>query len=152
VAECRHYNCSADVFSFGILLWEILSLKDAFGRYLTRLQYYNRVSLGGERPPVNKNWPPLTRQMMQEAWSTNPKQRPVFKRVAGLIHADLTDMTHDSEVVNRTNHMMRRSIRSVRGTQGSTSTTRSSFSSTPMAPAVKSKHNRYSLDYRDEEC
>jgi hypothetical protein len=119
VAQGRHYNCSADVFSFGILLWEILSLKDVFGGNMTRLECYNRVSLCGERPPVKNNWPPLTRKIMQEAWAVNPKQRPMFKRVAMLIRADLTDLSHDNEVINRTSHMMQRSKRSMRRTRGS---------------------------------
>jgi serine/threonine protein kinase len=117
VAKCRHYDCSADVFSFGILLWEILSLKKAFGGNMTHKDYHNRVSIFGERPPVNNRWPPLTREMMREAWAENPKKRPSFKRVAILIRADLSDLSHDNEVVNRTNHMMRRSIRSLHGTR-----------------------------------
>lgn len=115
MAQCRHYDCSADVFSFGILLWEILSLKAAFGGNMTHTDYHNRVSIYRERPRVKNHWPPLTRQVMQETWAESPKKRPMFKRVAVLIRADLSDMSHDSEVVNRTNHMMRRSMRSMRG-------------------------------------
>jgi hypothetical protein len=86
---------------------------------MTRLEYYNRVLLGGERPPLNKNWPPLTRQSMQEAWAANPKGRPSVKRVVGLIRSDLTNMSHEDEVLNRTKHMQRRSMHSVRGMRGS---------------------------------
>ena len=121
VAQCLPYNCSADVFSFGIMLWEMLALKPAFGGGLTRKQYYDRVSLGGERPLVSIKWPPLTRQIMQECWATDPKDRPTFKRVAGLIRADLEDMTHDDRVVNRTSHMQQRSIRSRHGFRDSLS-------------------------------
>jgi hypothetical protein len=127
VAQCRHYNCSADVFSFGILLWEILSLKDAFGGNLTHTEYHNRVSLFGERPPVKNSWPPLTRQIMQEAWAENPQQRPIFKRVAMLIRADLSDLSDDNDVINRTRHMMRRSVRSMHGTRGSSTELRESM-------------------------
>jgi serine/threonine protein kinase len=119
VAQCLPYNCSADVFSFGIMLWEMLALRPAFGGGLSRKQYYDRVSLGGERPLVSIKWPPLTRQIMQECWATDPKDRPTFKRVAGLIRADLEDMTHDDRVVNRTSHMQQRSIRSRHGLRDS---------------------------------
>ena len=143
VAQCQSYNCSADVFSFGILLWEILSLKKAFGGIstMTRLEYYNRVLLLGERPPLNNNWPPLTRQSMQEAWAANPKGRPNVKRVAGLIRSDLTDMSHDDKVVHRTVHMQRRSMRSMVGMRGSSS---EMFS-------AKEQHNGYSV-YDDVEA
>ena len=56
---------------------------------------------------------------MEECWQTNPKNRPAFKRVAGLIRADLEDMSHDDTIVNRTNHMQQRSMRSRHGLQGS---------------------------------
>ena len=115
VAQCLPYNCSADTFSFGILLWEIMALKPAFGGGLTRKQYYERVSLGGERPPVSTKWPPLTQQVMKECWGSVPKDRPKLKRVGELIRADLEDMTHDEHVINRTNHMRRRSVHSRHG-------------------------------------
>jgi len=55
---------------------------------------------------------------MQECWETDPKDRPTFKRVAGLIRADLEDLTHDEAILNRTNHMQQRSIRSRHGLLG----------------------------------
>lgn len=101
------------------MLWEVLALKPAFGGGLSRKQYYDRVSLGGERPQVSVKWPPLTRQIMQECWATDPKERPSFKRVSELIRADLEDMSMDEEVIHRTQHMQQRSIRSRHGMRGS---------------------------------
>lgn len=97
----------------------MLALKPAFGGGLTRKQYYDRVSLGGERPSVSIKWPALTRQIMQECWTTESKDRPSFKRVALLIRADLEDMTHDEHVIHRTTHMQQRSIRSRHGLRDS---------------------------------
>lgn len=119
IARCRPYNCSADVFSFGIMLWEILALQSAFGGILSRRECYNRVSIGGERPCVRKDWPPLTREVMKDAWAENPRDRPPFNRVAGLIRADLTDVAFDDDIVNRTAHMEGRSRRSFRAMRGS---------------------------------
>jgi hypothetical protein len=75
---------------------------------------------------------------MQEMWADNPSKRPIFKRVAVLIRADLGDLSHDSEVVNRTNHMMRRSMRSMRGMRASSVDMRNEL------------HNGYNVD--DEDC
>jgi hypothetical protein len=101
------------------MLWEVLALKPAFGGNLTRREYYNRVSLNGERPAVSNKWPPLTRQIMQECWEGDPKKRPTFKRVAALIRADLEDMSTDESIVHRTQHMQQRSMRSRHGLRGS---------------------------------
>jgi hypothetical protein len=66
VAQCLPYNCSADTFSFGILLWEIMALKPAFGGGLTQKQYNDQVSIGGECPPMSTKWPLLAQQVMIE--------------------------------------------------------------------------------------
>ena len=109
---------------------------------MTRLEYYNRVLLGGERPAVNKNWPPLTRQSMQETWAANPKGRPSVKRVVGLIRSDLTNMSHEDEVLNRTKHMQRRSMHSVRGMRGM----RGSRGSSALMLSSKEVHDGYRSD------
>ena len=113
VALCEPYNTSADVFSFSILLWEILSLKVPFGGGLSRKEYIDKVSIGGLRPPITSSWPSLTRSMLKEAWDVNPKKRPDFKKIAALIRADLNAMTEDFEVQRRTVHMTELSERSM---------------------------------------
>jgi hypothetical protein len=52
--------------------------------------------------------------IVAEAWDKDPKKRPSMKRIGTLIRADLEDMTSDSSVLNRTEHMMNRSGRSNR--------------------------------------
>ena len=47
---------SSDVFSFCILLWEMLTLKAAFEHY-TREKHYKDVIVEGKRPKVSKSWP-----------------------------------------------------------------------------------------------
>ena len=113
VALCEPYNTSADVFSFSILLWEILSLKVPFGGGLSRKEYVDKISVGGLRPPINYAWPSLTRSMMRDAWDVDPKKRPDFRKIAALIRADLNAMTEDFEVQRRTVHMTELSSRSM---------------------------------------
>ena len=105
VALGEPYNTSADVFSFSILLWEILSLKVPFGGGFSPKEHFERVSVCGLRPPITSSWPSLTRSMMRDAWDVNPKKRPDFKKVASLIRADLNHMTEDVQVRRRTMHL-----------------------------------------------
>ena len=125
VAQGKPYNTSADVFSFAILLWEILALKAPFAGF-SRKEYYQKISLLGLRPPVHNSWPTMTSQIMKESWNAKPKERPDFRRVAAVIRADLNNLTSDPEVTHRTKHMKQRSVRSLhhRGaTRGSLSVT-----------------------------
>lgn len=90
------YDCQADVFSFAILLWEILSLKTAFKGY-SRWDFLNRVARNRERPKLNRQWPTLTRSMIREAWDNDPLKRPRMKRVAVLLQGDINEMTFEAK-------------------------------------------------------
>lgn len=78
VAECKPYDCKADVFSFAILLWEMLSLRTAFQDY-SRREYLERVVRRKERLMVYRFWPPLTRLMIKDAWDNDTQRRPDMK-------------------------------------------------------------------------
>ena len=108
VVKMETYDTKADVFSFTILLWEILSLRQCCKNY-TPTQFVEKVVMENERFPIQKTWPPLTRLMIPEAWDPDPRKRPDMKRVAILIRGDLNDMTNDEAVLRRTKHMNQRS-------------------------------------------
>jgi hypothetical protein len=108
VARMETYDTKCDVFSFAILLWEILSLQEAFKGFTSTL-FMEKVVLEHERLPVPKTWPPLTRLTIPEAWDKDPRNRPDMKRVAILIRGDLNDLTDDDHVLRRTTHMKNRS-------------------------------------------
>lgn len=114
VALSKPYDSKCDVFSFAILLWEILAIKAAF-KTLTKKEYLNQVMMGTVRPPIHKSWPPLTRAMMKAAWDPDPYDRPDMKNIATLIRTDLNDMSNDDSVLHRTQHMVDRSQHSDSG-------------------------------------
>lgn len=113
VALGKPYDREADVFSFAVLLWEILSVDWAFNGYDAR-QYFVRVCAENQRLPVQRSWPAMVRVVIQEGWDPNPQKRPNMKRVGNLLRGELEDITTDTAVLNRTQHMMNRSQRSRR--------------------------------------
>jgi serine/threonine protein kinase len=113
ICKGETYDTEAVVFSFAILLWEILSLHWAFNGCSLN-EYYHRVALQHERLPITSSWPVIVRTILVEAWDKDPQKRPSMKRIGTLIRADLQDISEDDNVVNRTEHMMNRSKRSFR--------------------------------------
>ena len=107
----KPYDNKCDVYSFSILLWEILAIKAAF-KGLTKKEFIQRVVMGTERLPIKNSWPPLTRAMLSTAWDQDPARRPDMRSIATLIRNDLTDMCQDDAVLHRTQHMAERSQRS----------------------------------------
>ena len=112
VVRMETYDSKCDVFSFAILMWEILSLKQAFDG-MTPVDFVDRVVVEHERLAISKKWPALTRLMIPEAWDNDPRKRPDMKRVAIMIRGDLNDMTTDESVLHRTKHMDHRSDHSM---------------------------------------
>mmetsp|Transcript_42891 Transcript_42891/g.103760 ORF Transcript_42891/g.103760 Transcript_42891/m.103760 type:complete len:450 (+) Transcript_42891:148-1497(+) len=108
------YDKSADVFSFAILFWELLTLDWAFNGMSTK-DFFIEVAKHGQRLPLPKHAPPMTRSILPEAWHQDPRLRPTMKRIGAVIRGELEDMAHDAEVLNRTEHMINRSFHSQRG-------------------------------------
>ena len=113
VALKQPYNCSCDCFSFGLLLYELLALKKTpYHGYAPR-EYFERVVKGNERPTINRKWPMLSKGILKDSWKRDPERRPSMKNVAKAIREDLSQLSEEENVLNRTRHMLNRSNRSM---------------------------------------
>ena len=72
------YNLKADVFSFSILLWEIMALSKPYDGLLGP-QVKESVSLFGERPSVPRSWPVAIRRLLRRGWSESIPNRPTME-------------------------------------------------------------------------
>lgn len=75
VAREEAYNHTVDIYSLGILLWEIMEEKKAFDGY--SLETHDiMVAQVGERPEINENWPEPVSQLIEKCWAHNCRKRP----------------------------------------------------------------------------
>jgi serine/threonine protein kinase len=80
VIKHAKYDERIDVFSFAIILWELLT---------SRLPYADMSSLAaaagvverGLRPPVPPDAPPAVADLMQRCWAAEATVRPPFTRI-----------------------------------------------------------------------
>ena len=80
IAMEQPYNESCDVYSWGILYWQVCSLQTPYSRYTTR-QHAERVVRGGERPKPDKSWPKPWKELMTECWAGVAGLRPTMEHV-----------------------------------------------------------------------
>ena len=77
------YDCKADIYSLGILMWEIWYGQQAFNNFPVKsLQDFFAIVHGGTRPEhVDgcKQPPPCWKRMMTSCWNRSPEERPTAK-------------------------------------------------------------------------
>lgn len=84
VIEHKPYDQKADVFSFGIALWELLTGELPYS-YLTPLQAAVGVVQKGLRPTIPKNTHPRISELLQRCWQQDPKERPAFSEIIEIL-------------------------------------------------------------------
>mmetsp|Transcript_24919 Transcript_24919/g.52908 ORF Transcript_24919/g.52908 Transcript_24919/m.52908 type:complete len:393 (-) Transcript_24919:266-1444(-) len=86
VAKNEHYNEKCDVYSFAILLWEIMSLKTPFVAYKTIKEFEEHVWNGEhDRPLIHPSWPESIQTLLRTSWGKNINERPNFTEIATLL-------------------------------------------------------------------
>ena len=88
------YHLPADIYSFGILLWEICALKKPFGDVKSAEEFEERVFKGGARPKLGKAWPTGLTKIMSECWDNDPEARPEMRCVKTNLTALAKDMAN----------------------------------------------------------
>ena len=86
VAKGQSYNFSADVYSFIILTWELLTLNRAYQNF-TKEQLVNDVFYGIHRPKIDYSFPGSLQYLFEDGWSSNLFERPSMNEVLETLAA-----------------------------------------------------------------
>eukprot|EP00594_Rhizosolenia_setigera_P014797 CAMPEP_0178959226 /NCGR_PEP_ID=MMETSP0789-20121207/12150_1 /TAXON_ID=3005 /ORGANISM="Rhizosolenia setigera, Strain CCMP 1694" /LENGTH=710 /DNA_ID=CAMNT_0020642159 /DNA_START=246 /DNA_END=2378 /DNA_ORIENTATION=- len=84
VADCRPYNHKADVYSFSIVFWELLTRKRPYDG-MSKEAFFDRVVLRGERPPLPKKLPLELSTLFENCWSHDIDTRPNFSEIVQIL-------------------------------------------------------------------
>lgn len=109
VAKMEPYNLSADVYSFAILLWQILALETPFKKYNLAVMS-KLVNEKGYRPECFSSWPVGLKKLLKRCWSPETQDRLTFEEVKKRLFALTTDFKHEDsnlDISKRSFHGMK---------------------------------------------
>ncbi|KAH3766490.1 SHK1 protein [Pelomyxa schiedti] len=107
----RMEACSkaSDVYSFGLILWELFTEEDPFASYSDVEPFYEDIIVGGLRPSIplfvpNKRGPPEARipfppalsALMQACWNQDPARRPTMPRIRTILESIILETNIES--------------------------------------------------------
>ena len=96
------YDLSVDVYSYGILLYEVAGLHKPFEGYDAAM-HMQRAVKNGERPHLPHWFPKELRVLIEACWSEQPSQRPHFNEIVerlGKVVDCLAKNPHTPEAVS----------------------------------------------------
>jgi len=75
----------ADVYSFAIVLWELVTQQTPWPNMTSFVKFRQAVCYHNERPPIPPDTLPSIRSLLELCWHRNPEMRPSFKQIIEMI-------------------------------------------------------------------
>lgn len=111
------YHSSADVYSFSMLLWEIVTLEKPMANY-TYAQLKTKIFIDGGRPPLKNVFNKKMRDLISMGWSQRPKERPSMDAMFEEVRNEYLRITKGNVSEIAVAHDRRRSTHVARSANG----------------------------------
>ena len=91
VALGQAYTEKVDVYSFSLIVWEMISDEVPYDTITNKRGLIQMVAMDGVRPSIDSSWPIGFQTLLRDSWQVDQFSRPSFeiiiKRLDALIEA-----------------------------------------------------------------
>lgn len=99
IALNHPYSLSVDVYSFGVLFWQLCALSIPYSGYSCKM-HAEFVVGKGHRPKPEASWPSSWTSLMRQCWRVEPKERPSFEHIYKVMNEEVNFWTEDDAMSN----------------------------------------------------
>jgi len=80
----QKWSFPADVYSYGITLWQLMTGKMPFADQmaLNQMLLMNIIAMQGKRPDIPPDMPPRLSRLIKQCWDGDFQKRPTFDEAA----------------------------------------------------------------------
>jgi predicted outer membrane repeat protein len=90
------YSVKVDVYSFGMVLWELWERKRPYEDLHSRFDIMDAIR-SGNRPAISADCPPAYRSLIQRCWQGDPSRRPMFQYIVRYLKDELARVKRKRE-------------------------------------------------------
>ena len=110
VVKGTPYNEKCDVYSFSLILWQILELTLPFSKFdLGKMN--KEVYNGKATPKINKQWTDSLKDLFTNCWSRDFAKRPSCEECIEILREEISELDGDAmgllDISNRTELSMK---------------------------------------------
>jgi len=107
VANGEPYNAKCDVYSFSILLWQMLAMQQPYEQYTPKSLRAKVYNGDHRRPKIDESWTSRVKGLLMRSWCKDIGERITMEQVSQILHQESAEIRGGNET--GLEHMRRRS-------------------------------------------
>jgi len=77
----KEFDTKTDVYSFGLMLWELATGEISWKQYENNEEWLNLFLNQDIRPPLSNKIPDSLKDLIVQCWDKDPSKRPTFEEI-----------------------------------------------------------------------